>query len=422
MRMFARSLLLAVALLAPAAVATAKTDYATAPFTTQVDQSVSFGQSPVFLPDGRVTFGKDMGTGDGTQIYIVNRDGTNLKCFTCGQPAPNNVPAVRPQGDWILFHSWRGHHVTIGSPGFGGLGSALYVQRANGTTPVQLTGLDADHGAGEGEDDYHTYWSPDGKHLVWAHLNWNFITDGGNGNWDIRVADFVDADSDHPKLVNERVVRPANGHYYETQWWAPDGSGFLYTESFGTAMNNELFFCRLEATGCAVQRLTHNSAWDEQAIFTPDMKNVIFMSTRDHPGLFNTWASTAETLGVPADADYLLTLPLFEAGFLQPVAQEATDLYLLNLETRSVRRLTTSGDDGWIVPEFTWDPKDDYLMWVEARFADEQRVPLPPDPEAQVARAQKLLSNPPQVHTPSPGGNQLEVFRLERRTVVGRFG
>ena len=87
-----------------------------------------------------------------------------------------------------------------------------------------------------------------------------------------------------------------------------------------------------------------------------------------------------------------------------------------------MRRLTTSGDDGWIVPEFTWDPDNEYLMWVEARFADEQRVPLPPDPQRQVERAQKLLANPPEIKTPTPGGNQLEVFRLERRTVIGRFG
>ena len=40
-------------------------------------------------------------------------------------------------------------------------------------------------------------------------------------------------------------VRPPNGHWYETQWWAPDGSGFLYTETVDTSLNNELFFCRL---------------------------------------------------------------------------------------------------------------------------------------------------------------------------------
>ena len=30
---------------------------------------------------------------------------------------------------------------------------------------------------------------------------------------------------------------------------------------------------------------------------------------------------TAQTLGLPTDYDYLLILPLFEAGFLQPAAR-----------------------------------------------------------------------------------------------------
>jgi hypothetical protein len=174
-----RGLLLALAIvgvLAPAANA-ANADYSTAPFMTAV-QKYATGQAPVFMPDGRIVFGKDFGSGDGTQVYIANQDGSDLRCITCGQPAPNGVPAVRPQGDWILFHSWRGHHVTVGAPGFGGLGSSLYAIHPDGTGLVQLTGLDAAHGAGEGEDDYHAYWSPDGQHLVWAHLNWNFVDDG----------------------------------------------------------------------------------------------------------------------------------------------------------------------------------------------------------------------------------------------------
>jgi len=404
-----------------AAAPAAATDYAAAPFTTTIENT-HFGQAPVFLDADHVVYGKDMGDGNGTQIYVSDRQDTHQTCLTCDQPAPNDVAAVRPGGDWILYHGWEGHHITVGAPGFGGLGSELWVMHPDGTHKTQLTGLDAAHGAGEGEDDYHAYWSPDGNHLVWAHLNWNFVDDNGNGNWDIRVADFGIGADGKPALTNERVVRPADGHYYETQWWAPDGSGFLYTESFGSSMNNELFFCRLTDKGCDVTQLTHSSAWDEQAIFTPDMQDVIFMSSRDHPGLFNSYSDAAQTLGVPADFDYILTLPLFEAGFLQPVAQEATDLYELDLATGSVRRLTTSGNDGWIVPEFTWSPDNSYLMWVEARFKDDERVPLPLDPAAQLQRLQDLASDPPQVHTPGPGSNQLEVFSLERRTVVGRFG
>jgi len=397
-------------------------DYSTAPFSVST-HPYTFGQAPVFMPDGRVVHAKDFGGPDGQQVYISPLDGSDQRCVTCGQaPAPpNGVPAVRPQGDWILFHSWDERVFRIGSPGFGGLGSALYVVRPDGSGTTQLTGLDPATGSGEGQDDYHAYWSPDGRQLVWAHLNWNFVTGGGDGKWDIRVADFVDDGSGPPHLENVRVVRPANGHYYETQWWAPDGSGFLYTESWGTALNLELFFCRLVDRGrrCRVRRLTTDPAWDEQALFTPDQKSVIFMSTRDHPGVFNSFAELSQAAGLTTDEDYLLILPLFQIGFLQPVGQESTDLYELNLATKSVRRLTHNGDDGWIIPEFAWDPTNQFLLWTEARFPDGLRMQFPIDPVKDLTEFVDYLRHAQPPPSPTPG--ELNALPIERRTEIGRF-
>src|SRR3954452_12835494 len=390
-----------------------------APYTIR-NHPYTFGQAPVFLPNGDVVVGKNFHDDNGMQVYRSKLDGSGRKCLTCEMKAPNNVPAPRPQVTWILFHSWNGHHITFGSPGYGGIGSGLWGMRPGGSHKVQLTGTDAAHGSGEGEDAYHAYWSPDGKRLVWAHLNWNFITDGGQGRWDVRVADFVDDGVHPPHLDNTRVVRPANGHWYETQWWAPDGSGFLYTETWGTAMNTELFFCRLTAKGCDSERLTDSPAWNEQAIFTPDQKSVIFMSSRDRPGLFNTFATLGRDLGLTSDLDYLLTLPIFEAAYFQPVMQETTDLYQLDLATRSVRRLTHDGDDGWIIPEFTWTPDDRELFWTEQRFPDGMRVPAPLDLQRQIADEVKFLTNRP---VPDPGsvGPNNQAIPIEARTRVLRF-
>jgi Tol biopolymer transport system component len=381
-------------LLVPAAVGAETSAYTSAPGDVTT-HSYAFGQAPMFMPDGRVVFGKDFKQGDGAQVYMVNRDGSNLRCLTCGQPAPNNVPAPRPQGDWILFHSWRGHHITIGSPGYGGMGSALYVMRPDGSKVTALTGTDPTRGAGEGEDDYHAYWSPDGRRIVYAHLNWNFVTNGGQGKWDVRVADFVDDGKSPPRLDNIRIVRPANGHWYETQWWAPDGSGFLYTETTGTAIDTELFFCRLTATGCEVKQLTNNPSWNEQALFTPDGKDIIYMSSRDSPEFFNKWAELTRQAGLTADEDYLLILPIFEAAFLQPVAEETTDLYLLDPSTGATRRLTFDGGDGWIVPEFTWDPANTHLWFTENRLPPGARVSLQFDAVKELREAADFLRNPP---------------------------
>ena len=149
---------------------------------------------------------------------------------------------MRPGGGWILFHSWSGHAARLGGPGFGGIGSDVWVMTRDGRRRTNLTA------SGELNDNFHAYWSPDGRWIAWTSLNWN-AAEGGTGRSDVRVARFDPNGPRGPRLVDEHVVRPPNGHWYETQWWAPDGSGFLYTETTGTAINPELFFCRLPDPG-----------------------------------------------------------------------------------------------------------------------------------------------------------------------------
>jgi Tol biopolymer transport system component len=409
----------------------AAADYSTAPFNETTNR-YAYGQAPVFMPAGnQMVFGKDFRSGEGNQVYIADYpSGGHLRCLTCTGPDSTNqnvngVPAVRPQGDWILFHSWRGRTFTLGSPGYGGIGTALWVMRPDGSDQTQITennGPDEPSGADEGYDDYHAYWSPDGKHVEWAHFDGNLPT-GGVGKWDVEVGEFA-VKNGKPGLINIHVVRPANGHWYETQWWAPDGSGFLYTETTGAADVPHLFFCRLldADSACQVTQLTDDPSWDEQALFTPDMKDVIFMSSRNQPGLFNTWAQAAQTLGLPNDYDWLLILPLFEAGYLQPVGQEYTDLYELDLATGSVRRLTTDGNDGWITPEFTWDPTDKFLIWTENRLPDGYRYPFPPNAGEYAQALQELARNP---YVPStdltPSGVGVAPFPIQQRTQIGTF-
>jgi hypothetical protein len=341
------------------------------------------GQAPDWLDDDTVVWHDPLPRdedGDNThQIYRSTLDGADKVCLTCGLEGPNQVPVVRPGGDWILFHSWAGKQVKIGGPGFGGIGSEIWVMRPDGSQRTNLTNDSELH------DNFHAYWSPDGTHIVWTALNWN-PADGGNGRSDVRVARFDPDGPDGPRLENEHVVRPGNGHWYETQWWAPDGSGFLYTETVDTAINPELFFCRLpdaDRGTCRRTRLTFDPAWDEQAIFTPDMQRIIFMSSRGLPGAHNDWAHTAQLLDLPASYDYELILFVFSDSFLQPILEQATDLYEMALDWNAartrfqagrLRRLTRSGIDGWVIPEFAWDPRGERLLWSEARFNDGRRV------------------------------------------------
>jgi WD40-like Beta Propeller Repeat len=318
--------------------------------------------------------------GDGQiQIFSSNLQRSELRCLTCGLDGPNQVPVVQPHGSWVLFHSWNGHAVRIGGAGFGGIGSDIWVMRRDGTERTNLTR------DGELHDNFHAYWSPDGRYIAWTALDWD-PADGGNGRSDVRVARFDPHGPGGPRLVDEHVVRPGNGHWYETQWWAPDGSGFLYTETVDTAINPELFFCRLPdpARGeCRPRRLTQDPAWDEQAIFTPDMTRILFMSSRNLPGAHNDWAIAATLFDLPADYDYELILPVFGDSFLQPVFEQATDLYEITLrwnrdhtrfKSGPVRRLTESGTDGWVIPEFAWDPTGRRLLWTQNKLSTARRI------------------------------------------------
>lgn len=425
-------------------------------FVTE-QQPVVLGQAVDWL-DGETVVWHDAFTRDedGDDEFDIHRsrlDGSGRVCLTCDLEGRHQVPVVQPGGRWILFHSWHGHTATIGAPGFGGIGSDVWVMTADGRQKTNLTQ------SGDFEDHFHAYWSPDGKWIVWTALSWN--TDaGGTGRSDVRIARFDPNGPNGPRLVDERVVRPANGHWYETQWWAPDGSGFLYTETVDTAVNPELFFCLLNRRrdDCRPVRLTEHLAWDEQAIFTPDMKHVIFMSSRDLPGAHNTWTAAAHLLGLPAEYDYALILTVFSSSFLQPRFEQATDLWELTLawnrgRTRfkpgALRRLTHTGVDGWVIPEFAWDPKGKRLLWSQARLSPASRIDqgctirrlrdafvgrlagvrtiadLPLDLDVQVRASAAEMLRDPRAYTPPDGGcggtDAGAPLVFEQQTLIGRF-
>jgi hypothetical protein len=345
--------------------------YFTAPFTVETGR-YTFGQDPSFAPDGRVLSNERDGSGT-EQVYVSKLDGSTIRCLTCGQPGPNGFPQERPQGDWILFCSWRGSPVTFGAPCLGGVGTDLYVMRPDGSDVTRLTapGLPFEP-SGVPFDNYHPAWSPDGRHLVWTHVGFADLAAGGT-QWTMLVADFAPRRGRTPVLTNLRVVGPATDTGYETQVWAPDGSGFLYTamgQDGAGWLNLELYFLRLAGPGAAPGRplVTHltdgNTGWDEQAVFTPDMRDVIWMSSRGSPTWYQTFVTAAQQLGFRPPLQNETFGPMFVLAISDPGFH--TDLYELDRATGAIRRLTNLNR---VVPEFYFDPSGRRLLWSEGGHA-----------------------------------------------------
>ena len=96
----------------------------TSPFHTS-SNTYTFGQDPSWTADGRV-LSNEIDPNGVSQIYVSTLAGATMSCLTCGQPGPNGFPQERPNGDWILFCSFRGQALTFGAPCLGGFGSDLY--------------------------------------------------------------------------------------------------------------------------------------------------------------------------------------------------------------------------------------------------------------------------------------------------------
>jgi hypothetical protein len=390
--------------------------------------SHTFGQTPAWTRGGRVLSNEPDRSGI-EQVYLSRLDGSQSRCLSCGQlRGPNGFPEERPQGDWILFCSMGAQPEHYGAPCLGGYGTDLYVMRPDGTEVTRLTrrsdpndGVRYDRPGGVPYDNYHVYWSPDGRHIVWTRTEADPLSRGGQ-RWEILLADFVALAHGRPHLAHVRLVGPAFG-VYETQAWAPDGSGFLFT-AFGprqspfqaTApgwMHLELYYMRLYGRGVSPghPRVTHltddDPAYEEQAVFTPDMRDVIVMTSRAAPGTwYQTVITAAQWTGFDAPDPGSAGAPMFVADFTDP--RFTADLWMVDLATGAIRQLTNFHH---VIPEFEWNFSYTKLLWSGNARPDSHRTWVASF--AGITAAQRRIPR-----APAPGlfGKPIDMARVRSAT------
>jgi hypothetical protein len=411
--------------------------YFGAPFKSE-KTPFALGQAPSWTRDGKVLAAL-LDSAGVSQIYRMEIDGSAPECLTCATVAgPNAFAQERPQGDWILFASYGQQPVHTGAPGFGGYGGDLYVMRSDGSSAYRLTTTsDPDEGkpytrdAGIAYDNFHAFFSPDGDQIVWTHTEAHPPAAGGQ-TWTMLVGDFV-VENGAPSLKRVRVVGKPYGAY-ETQPWAPDGSGFLFSAAGGWNSpyqktppgwgNMQVYYMRIKGPGASideprvVQLSDDMPAYEEQAVFTPDMRTVIMMSNRSHttpPSWANLIVAAAQrTKYDPPSTGSSQTLQ-FLADFI-PVDHFNADLYAVDVATKAIRQLTSI--PGGVVPEFFWDRRFTKLLYANTgvggvetyvgRFSRTGRsVPkkTPPELEGEPVDMSRVGSQAQAIRDPGPTDN-----------------
>ena len=178
-----------------------------------------------------------------------------------------------------------------------------------------------------------------------------------------------------PSLQNVRVVGKPYGAY-ETQPWSPDGKGFLFSAAGGYNSplqatppgwgNMRIYYMRLYGKGASpahprVTRIGDNAPfYEEQSVFTPDMRTVIMMSNR--AATLGSWyglvAAAAQRSAFDAPNTGTTQTLQFLADFNGPDFR--SDLFAVDTRTKATRRLTFQNN---VVPEFYWNHGYTKILW-----------------------------------------------------------
>jgi Tol biopolymer transport system component len=291
--------------------------------------NVSSTDGMSFSPDGSKIVIPLLVTGNKTQIFTANPDGSGQTCLTCDQSGNNDGVRWRPgSGDAIIFISDRDHPYATGNAG-GGFGQELYAMRPDGSQPTRLTTSHA------WATNYHVNWSPDGAHIIWGSTE--------SYAWDVMIADFV-SDAAGMRLASPRRL------VHDTTWWETHGftadNKYVITTNTRAGFESTDLYAIEIATGKRI-RLTTDPAWDEHAHLSPDGREIAWISGRFHPAS----VVRLEDGKISPIYDFLWIIPGIFFNFLNPPAGYSSELTLMDADGSNIRALT---NDSQVVADSEW--------------------------------------------------------------------
>ena len=207
--------------------------------TRQIASEVGWIGKVAWTPDGRIVFRSN--AGDGTELWIINADGTNLRQLTVGARAGPGLD-VTPDGRYVVFASDRGGRFNIWRVGVDGANftqlttgdgdtdpdctpDGKWVFYQTGETDPSLATVSIDGGepvSYSGVKALRPDVSPDGSRVAYHYLDSALE----RSRWSIGIVSLASGARedrfDLPPTAVQRFVR-----------WSPDGGSIVYANELG---------------------------------------------------------------------------------------------------------------------------------------------------------------------------------------------
>lgn len=205
---------------------------------------------PHWSPDGsKIVFQSDR-LNNNNEIYVMDDDGSNIVRLT-NNSTDDLTPVWSPDGEKIAFQSVRDGN------------SEIYVMNTDGSNQKNIT-----HYLGE---DMHPKWSADSKKLIFSSIRgyWNFV-------------DIYEINIDGSGL--NRITTDVSIDTYAE--WSHDGSKIITRRIISGYPNSEIFL--LDADGSNSKNITMDSAFDGWPSWHPSGKKIVYASEGDN-GIANIY-------------------------------------------------------------------------------------------------------------------------------------